>query len=215
MCWSATADLVAGMGVATVGVVCVARVHSSRDLPLAALPLLLGAHQIVESAVWAGGGGGGWATVLWAVIALPVLAVWVPVAVLCAAPPHARPRLFLLLAVAAVTAVVLAYGLAAGPVTAEIRGRTVGYALGVSHPLLLTAGYVVATVGSFLLSGDGRLVLLGWVMAVGAALCWAAWRLEFVSTWCAFAAVCSVLLLGWVHTRRASSTAPPGPATGH
>lgn len=58
MCWSATADLVAGAGVAAVGVACVARVRSARDLPLAALPLLLGAHQLVESAVWDADGGG-------------------------------------------------------------------------------------------------------------------------------------------------------------
>ena len=40
MCWSATADLVAGAGVAAAGVACVAQVRDRRDLPLAALPLL-------------------------------------------------------------------------------------------------------------------------------------------------------------------------------
>ena len=84
MCWSATADLVAGAGIACVGVACVARVHRRGDLPLAALPLLLGVHQLVEARVWQVGGGTGPATVAWAVIALPLLAVWVPVAVLCA-----------------------------------------------------------------------------------------------------------------------------------
>lgn len=54
MCWSATADLVAGTAV---GAVCVARVRRPRDLPLAALPLLLGVHQLVEAAVWHAGGG--------------------------------------------------------------------------------------------------------------------------------------------------------------
>ncbi|WP_319227981.1 DUF6629 family protein, partial [Streptomyces scabiei] len=55
MRWSATADLVAGTGVAAVGAACVALVRDVRDLPLAALPLLLGAHQIVEAAVWSSG----------------------------------------------------------------------------------------------------------------------------------------------------------------
>lgn len=49
MCWSATADLVAGTGIAAIGVACVARVRRVRDLPLAALPLLLGAHRIAKS----------------------------------------------------------------------------------------------------------------------------------------------------------------------
>ncbi|WP_324617216.1 DUF6629 family protein [Streptomyces sp. NRRL F-2580] len=49
MCWSATADLVAGTVVAAVGVVCVAHVRRVRDLPIAAPPLLLGAHQLVAA----------------------------------------------------------------------------------------------------------------------------------------------------------------------
>ncbi|MEU9476060.1 DUF6629 family protein [Streptomyces sp. NPDC048191] len=211
MCWSATADLAAGSGVAAVGVACVALVRTVRELPLAALPLLLGAHQIVESVVWDSGGGSGPATVAWAVIALPLLALWVPVGVLCVAPPHARSRLVVPLAAGAVTAAVLAHGLATEPVTAEIRGRTVGYLLHVSPAPLLVLGYLLATVGSLLLSGDRRLLGLGVLAAVGASVCWALWRLEFVSTWCAFAALCSVVLLGWVRARRTSAERRPGP----
>ncbi|MFD3502288.1 DUF6629 family protein [Streptomyces sp. NPDC058676] len=211
MCWSATADLVAGVGVAAVGVACVARVRSGRDLPLAALPLLLGAHQIVEAVVWASDGGSGPATVIWAVIALPLLAVWVPAGVWCAAPPHARPRLLVLLAAGVASAAMLAYGLAAAPVTAEIRDRTIGYAVDLSHPRLLVVGYLLATVGSLLLSGDRRLLVMGILVAVGALACWALWRLEFVSTWCAFAAVCSVVLFGWVRARPPSSKRAPRP----
>jgi hypothetical protein len=56
-------------------------------------------------------------------------------------------------------------------------------------------------VGSLLVSGDRVLRLLGVVVAVGAALCAALWRLEFISTWCAFAAVVSVMMLWWVRDR--------------
>ncbi|MFH9864018.1 DUF6629 family protein [Streptomyces sp. NPDC017202] len=203
MCGSATADLLAGAGITAVGVACAARVRRVRDLPLAALPLLLGAHQIVEAMVWSAGGGGGPATVAWAVIALPLLAVWVPAGVWCAAPARARRGLGCLLAVGVVTAAGLTYGLAAGPVTAEIRGHTIGYATDLPRPTLLVVGYLLATVGSLLLSGDRRLLVLGIFVAAGALICWTLWRLEFVSTWCAFAAVCSVLLLGWVRDRPA------------
>ncbi|AZP23677.1 DUF6629 family protein [Streptomyces aquilus] len=201
MCWSATADLVAGTAVAGVGVACVARVRDPRDLPLAGLPLLLGAHQIVEALVWNAGGGSGAATVVWAVIALPVLAAGVPLAVWCAARPRARRRLALPLVIGAATAAALAHALVSGRVTAEIRGHTMGYSIGLSHTPLLIAGYLLATVGSLLLSGDRRLCVLGVLVAVGAAVCSALWRLEFVSTWCALAALCSVVLLGWVRAR--------------
>ncbi|MFF1685749.1 MULTISPECIES: DUF6629 family protein [unclassified Streptomyces] len=224
MCWSATADLVAGTAIAAVGVGCVARAvraRRPRDLPLAALPLLLGAHQIVESVLWRSGGGSGPATVAWAVIALPVLALWVPAGVICAAPRRARGRLLIPLAAGAVTAAGLAYAPATRTVTAEIRGHTVGYALGLPHAGLLVAGYLLATVGSLLLSADRGLVLLGVLVAAGAAVCVALWRWEFVSTWCAFAAVCSVVLLRWtgrradqpVRRRPPRGRQPSGPGT--
>ncbi|MFI1000452.1 DUF6629 family protein [Streptomyces galbus] len=205
MCWSATADLVAGTAVAAVGAACVVRTRRARDLPLAALPLLLGAHQLVEARVWHTGGGTGPATLAWAVIALPLLAVWVPVAVWCAVPDQVRRRLLLPLASGAVTTAFLAHALATRTVRAEIRGHTVGYVLGLPHPQLLVAGYLVATIGAFLLSGDRVLVLLGLLAAVGALVCGALWRLEFVSTWCALAAVCSVVV--WARVGRRSPAA--------
>ncbi|MEU6123807.1 DUF6629 family protein [Streptomyces sp. NPDC047123] len=207
MCWSATADLIAGAGIAAVGAASVAlAARRPRDLPLAALPLLLGAHQIVEAAVWHQDGGTGPATVAWAVIALPLLALWVPAAVLCAAPPAARRRLLVPLAVGFATAAVLAYALATRTVTAEIRGHTVGYSVGLPQAELVVAGYLFATIGSLLLSGDRGLVLFGVLVAVGAAVSFALWRQEYISTWCAAAAICSVVLLLWVARRR-----PPVP----
>ncbi|WP_420031687.1 DUF6629 family protein [Streptomyces sp. cg28] len=211
MCWSATADLVAGSAIGAVGVACVARAARTRPraVPLAALPLLLGAHQIIEALIWNDGGGTGPATVAWAVIALPLLPLWVPVGVVWAAPHHARRRLALPLASGVVTSAVLAYVLATSTVTAEVRGHTMGYAIGLPHAPWLLAGYLLATIGSLLLSGEAGLVLLGVLAGVGAGVCAALWRWEFISTWCAFAAVCSVVLYGWLRgggarTRRAA-----------
>ncbi|MBO4254460.1 DUF6629 family protein [Streptomyces griseorubiginosus] len=201
MCWSATADLVAGAGIAGVGAVCVARVRRLRELPLAALPLLLGGHQLVEAWVWHAGGGTGPATVAWAVIAFPLLAVWVPFAVLCAGPRQARARLAVPVASGVATAAALSYAIATRPVRAEIRGHTVGYVLGLTHGGVLVAGYLLATVGALLLATDRWVRGLGLLAGVGALVCWALWRLEFVSTWCAFAALCSVVVYGWVVRR--------------
>ncbi|MGW7302452.1 DUF6629 family protein [Streptomyces sp. NPDC054829] len=207
MCWSAEADLVAGEGIAAVGVACVVRVRRARDLPMAALPLLLGAHQLIEAAVWAGDGGTGPATLAWAVIALPLLPLWLPVSVLLAAPPRARPRLLIPLTAGVVTAAVLSYVLATREVRAEIRGHTVGYAVDLPDAELLIAAYLLATIGSLLLSGDRGLIGLGALVAVGAVVCAALWRMEFVSTWCAVAAVCSVVLWRWAGGRDAGTGA--------
>ncbi|MEU0523341.1 DUF6629 family protein [Streptomyces niveus] len=208
MCWSATADLTAGICVGAIGVACVARVRRVRDLPLAALPLLLGAHQIVESVVWDAGGGAGPATTAWAVIALPLLALWVPLAVLAASPPGTRRRLAVPIASGVVTAAALSYYLATRTVTADVRGHTIGYSVHLPQPEIVVAGYLLATVGALLLAGDRTVRLLGVLVAAGAVLCALIWRLEFVSTWCAFAAIASVMMLAWVRGR----TDTPGPA---
>ncbi|MFE9407120.1 DUF6629 family protein [Streptomyces sp. NPDC006530] len=211
MCWSATADLIAGGGIAAVGVASVASAaRRPLDLPLAALPLLLGAHQIVEAVVWHAQGGTGPATLAWAVIALPLLALWVPAAVLCAAPPGARSRLLIPLAVGTATCAALAQALATRSVTAEIRGHTVGYSLGLPWAALIVLGYLLATIGSLLLSGDRGLFLFGVLMGVGAAVSFALWRREYISTWCAFAALCSVVLWVWVRRRRPRTPRPSG-----
>ncbi|MFE1907734.1 DUF6629 family protein [Streptomyces gardneri] len=201
MCWSATADLWAGLGIGAVGLVSIASVRRAGDVPLAALPLLLGAHQVVEAAVWRSGGGAGPATLAWAVIALPLLPVWVPVGVLTAARPADRRRLLVPLAAGLATAAVLAYRLATRPVTAEVRGHTLGYVVDLPHAALLLAGYLLATVGALLLARDRILRLLGLLAGAGAVVCALLWRTEFVSTWCALAAVASLVLLAWVRSR--------------
>ncbi|MFE2379721.1 DUF6629 family protein [Streptomyces sp. NPDC059398] len=198
MCWSATADLAAGSAVAAVGVACLARTRRTRDLPLAALPLLLGIHQVIEAVVWHAGGGAGPATTAWAVVALPVLALWVPCGVLLAAPRPVPSRLLLPVAAGTATASVLALRIAARPVTAEVRGHTVGYVIDLPLPALVVAGYLLATVGSLVITTDPLLRLFGAVVGAGALICFLLWRLEYVSTWCAFAAVSAVLMLGWV-----------------
>ncbi|CAM5348062.1 hypothetical protein GCM10010343_14940 [Streptomyces avidinii] len=131
-------------------------------------------------------------------IALPLLALWVPAGFLLAAAPEARRRLWGPLAAGPATAAVLTYCLATRPVTAEIRGHTIGYGVNVPWMPLVLTGYLFATLGSLLLGGDRRLRTFGLVPAAGALACSALWRLEFASTWCAFAAVASLLVLGWV-----------------
>ncbi|MFI8339531.1 DUF6629 family protein [Streptomyces sp. NPDC085639] len=98
------------------------------------------------------------------------------------------------------------YCLATRTVTAEIRGHTIGHGVNVPWMPLVLADYLFATPGSLLLGGDRRPRILGVVLAVGALACSALWRLESASTRCAFAAVASLLVLGWV--RRPPTASP-------
>ncbi|MER7754956.1 DUF6629 family protein [Kitasatospora sp. NPDC097643] len=225
MCWSAQADAVAGGVVAAVGVLCLVRAHRvgrPRRLVLAGLPLVLGLHQLVEALVWLGTDGAlpaalaDAARTTWAVIALPLLPVLVPTGVWCAAGepdgptgPARRRLLAALILLGATVAIPLGTAVATHPVTAAEHGHTLGYGIGIPHPGLLLSGYLLATIGSLLVSGDRLLRRLGLLTGIGAALCALLWRFAFVSTWCAVAALVSVLLLHWAAQ---PPSGPPVPA---
>jgi hypothetical protein len=221
MCWSSTADLVAGSAVAVVGVAALASVRRPRDVLLAALPLVLGLHQLIEAVVWRGedgGVGGGTAAVArtaWAVIAYPLLPVLVPVGVLLAvgavAAPARRRLLLVLVALGLAVSTVLAVDVLSGGVTAQVDGHTLRYGVGVAHPVLIGLGYLLATVGALLASGQRDIHLVGLACGAGAVVCLLLWQDAFVSTWCALAAVASLLVLRWVHRARIAdrSSWPP------
>jgi hypothetical protein len=207
VCWSAGADLVAGTVITGVGVRCLARVRRVRDVPLAALPLVLGVHQLVEAAVWAHPGQAQWARTAWAVIALPLLPALIPAGVWCSAGPpalgSAAQRWRAVLALAGVTvSALLAVLVATHPVTAEVHGHTLRYGVGAPPAIaVLIAGYLLVTVGALLCAGDRTLRLLGVLTGLGAVLCFALYRLAFVSTWCALSAAASLVLLRWTGRR--------------
>lgn len=224
MCWSATADAIGGTAISAVGIATLVSVRRPRDVVLASVPLILGFHQLVEAVVWRGEEGKATeeaaelARGIWAFIAFPLLPFLVPLGVLLAVWPVAsRNRRMLLGALFAIGVVVAAYlaeALATGPVNATVRGHTVQYAIGIDHAHIVIAGYLVASLGSLLASGERVLVWFGAVGAVGAAICAWIWTREFASTWCALAAVTSVMLLAWVrgHGRGDGTDHPAAPA---
>ena len=54
MCFSAEADVVAGLVVTSIGVDALRQVRRPAERLLRALPVLLGAHLLVEAVVWQG-----------------------------------------------------------------------------------------------------------------------------------------------------------------
>jgi hypothetical protein len=206
MCWSPTADAVAGGVIGSIGVVTLVGARRGRDRVLGALPLVLGAHQLVESLVWletqgrVSAGVGRAAVTAWAVIAFVVLPTFVPLGVLVSAWPRGvgRWRLSGLLVLGMAVSATLGADVAGQQVTARADGHVLDYGIGISGSWLVIGGYLLATLGAPLLSPDRFVRWFGIAAFIGSAACAAAWRLEFASTWCAYAAVLSVMLLVWV-----------------
>ena len=211
VCFSAEADLAAGVIIGVIAIDGVRHVRHPAERALAAIPVVLGAHQIVEAFVWWGLHGqvpnAAWRPALWLylIVAFVVLPVLVPTAVGALEPVASRRRVQVFTAIGVGVAAVLMYAIVRGPIHAAIEARHIAYSVGLWHGGLVVMLYVVATCGSMLASRHSHVRWFGVVNLVAVGLL--AWlnRSGFISLWCFWAAITSVAIA--VHLRHASQ--PP------
>lgn len=197
MCFSPQADLVGGLAISAIGVDVVRHVHKRRDhMALAALPLILGAHQLDEAFVWWGQQGhvpssvGRVALWIYLLIAFVLLPIFVPTAV-CALEPSKRRRLLM------VPFIVIGVGVAArlfaamvlGPVTVTMHPYHLAYSIKLTHGFLVITLYVIACCGTLLVSGYRHVVFFGLFNLVAVAVIARLTVDGFASVWCGWAAV--------------------------
>ena len=183
--------------ISTIGV---AAIHNAQKrhghVALAALPLLLGAHQIIEAFVWFGLQGHVPHEVervaLWAylLIAFVVLPIFVPLAVVINEP--SRRRQFIMAPLVALGLAVSSVLFAAtlhGPINVTLRSYHLAYSIDLSHGALIVALYVAAICGTLLLSTRRRVVTFGVINLVAVGVI--AWLTidGFASVWCGWATI--------------------------
>jgi len=196
MCFSAQADLVAGVVIGAVGVDALRHVRHSAELPLAALPVVLASHQLIEVIVWwrPDVPDSLWRTAVWLylVIAFGVVPVLVPVAVGALEPVADRRRVAAFTLVAIAVAALLLWAVVRGPIVATVDAHQINYRVDLWHGGVLVALYLLATTGSLLLSSRRYVRVFG-AANLGAAVV-LAWLNQngFISLWCVWAAVTSV-----------------------
>jgi len=216
MCFAPEADAVVGGIIIAIGVDALRHVRSPKQIPLAALPLLFGLHQVTEAFVWWGLQGhisesvervAVWIWLLFAFVTLPIL---LPIAVdLVEESPIRRRVINAFAGIGLAVAVALAIAIFRGPVDAEIHGRCISYevdALGNGREW--TVLYVIAVCGALLASSHRALAGLGVVnLVVTPLLMWLTIS-GFVSLWCFWAAIASVVIA--FHLRRVARTRDAG-----
>lgn len=212
MCFSAEADTVAGLVVTAIGLDAVRQVRRPQDRLLGAVPILLGAHLLVEAVVWRSLRGDGapstgrWAMWAYLAFALLVLPVLVPLAVRAVEPDAGRRRAMGRLAVVG-AGLALSYlvVLAHGPVGVSIDGHHLAYDLGTHYGGLLAGVYAVVVCAPPMLSSERRIALFGLAnLAAVVVLTWLQ-SSALTSLWCAWAAVSSVAIAA--HLRQARRSA--------
>lgn len=208
MCFSATASFTAGALLLGVGAITVPMARERHELPFAAIPLLFGIQQVIEGFVWLSfGWGRGEVTnalaqaysffshVLWP--AYVPAAAW-----LMERQAGRRQLLAAMSALSLAVALYLLYMMFADPITAAPVGGHVEYGARHLYAPVVMLAYLAATTISLMLSSRAGVRVFGFAACAAFVLAYAFYARWFISVWCFFAAVLSVMVT--LHLRSAS-----------
>ncbi len=200
MCFSATASFFAAGLTAAVGVYTVSRADGARELPLASMPLLFAAQQLVEGGLWLTlpvvpeGAVSSWLSHAFLAIALIVWPVFASFAPLCVETDILRKRAMgLYLVIGASVAVYFLWVQLSHSHQAAIAGGHIRYDVG-DTPLLVEGAYLVATTLGLLISSRRAVALFGVIVLTGSIISYGYYTEMFISVWCFFAAAASVVI---------------------
>lgn len=197
MCFSPQADVAGGIVVTAIGIDACRHLGGRDDrLLLAALPLLLGAHQLDEAFVWWGIEGrvphtvGRIALWLYLLIAFVILPIFVPVAVLVLEPrPRRRRWMGAFVALGAGVSAALLFAMVRTPIAVSEESYHLAYSVHLRHGGLIVMVYAAAVCGVLLMSSYRHIEIFGvGHLVVVAALA----RLTLAglpSLWCGYAAL--------------------------
>jgi hypothetical protein len=209
MCFSATVSFTAAAVIGGIGALTLRQAVSHGDhaiLPIAAFPALFAAQQAIEGLLWldlarpvAGAcrpflvhGFLGYAEILWPVFA--------PLAALLIEPVRWRRQAILVcLGIGAMLSAYLLFKMIANPYSASAAVGHIVYSNGAAYPRGIEFVYVLATTISLLMSSHHLIRLLAAVILGGFAGAYLSFHHSYVSVWCFFAALASVLVYLFVY----------------
>lgn len=200
MCFSATASFSASALLLGIGALTLKSTRRPREWPFAAIPLLFAVQQLSEGVIW-----------LTFQIEAPLLnaattrvysffshVLWpayIPVAVLMLEPPGRRRRGLIAIAVAgAAVAAYLLYVLMAFPVVARPTGQHIEYDSPHFFAAEVMTAYLISTTVSPLLSSHRWVKAFGIAALLSFGAAYAFYAMWFISVWCFFAALLSVVI---------------------
>ena len=214
MCFSATASFTAGVALLGIGAVAAVRARRPAELPFALIPGFFGLQQLIEGALWLTFPDraphlNSMLTHLYSFFSHVFWPAYVPVAVLLLEPQAWRRRLLGAIALGgAAVSLYLLYFLLMDPVFSEVVGRHISYVSPHFYVGAVMTLYVLATCVSSLVSSCGTIRWFGAATFVALLAAYAFYAYWFISVWCFFAAVLSVIVL--VHVFRREPGRLPG-----
>ena len=212
MCFAPEMDLIAGVVVTGIGVDALRRVPRRELVPLAALPVVFGTHQLIETLVWLHLRGqvpdcvGQPATWIYLLIAIVIVPVIVPFAFKQMGANRSTAASNAFLAAGCISAGLLFYALMDGNNSARIDGHHIAYSVGTPFLTFTLGLYVFAVCAPGVFSSWPRLRLFGYTNLAVVTSLMLLMQNAVISLWCFWAAISSVLIN--LHVRRENSSPP-------
>ena len=200
MCFSVTASFATGVALTGIGVATLGQTKTKREIPLALIPLLFGVQQLIEGFVWLSFARGTQtlntiATCSYTFFSHIFWPMFIPFAVALAEEDPGRKKIlrgFQVIGMA--IGLYTLYAFFQSPVTSSIINHSIVYEVDLFHKAILTGFYVTITCGSFFVASDRLLNVLGALFLAGFLIAYYFYTLAFVSVWCFFAAVLSIVI---------------------
>lgn len=214
MCFSATASFTAGAALLGIGAVTISRARGRAELPFALIPALFGVQQLIEGYLWLtfpdkAPHANSVLTYAYSFFSHVLWPVYVPIAVLLLEPEAWRRKLLAGIALAgAAVGLYLLYFLVTEPITSEVVGRHISYVSPHFYVVPVMTLYVLSTCVSSLVSSCNTIRWFGVATFVALLAAYAFYAFWFISVWCFFAAVLSMIVL--VHFLGREPKARPG-----
>jgi hypothetical protein len=201
MCFSATASFSAAGILALAGAATLAKARDRKEWPLASVPLVFALQQGIEGLLWqtvpAGHQAGRGLATGFAILALIVWPLFIPLVVGLA--EKARKRRRLILALMGPGLGVAAYSIRdirVHPYMAWPAPHSLVYINDSPFPWPLMLAYLAAVCAPPLLSSSPTIRWFGIVVTLGLAVTLGFFFVSLVSVWCFFAAIASAILVG-------------------
>jgi hypothetical protein len=209
MCFSAQASFVAGTMLLIVGAATVRRARVRSEVPYAWIPILFGIQQLLEGALWLTFPDRApllntvlthaysfFSHVLWP--------IYVPLAGLALETVPWRRQALIGIALGGIAVgLYLLATLFTLPIVATVTGRHIAYESPHFYALAAMSLYLLGTCASLMFSSHSRVVAFGVAAFVSAVAAYAFYSTWFISVWCFFAGVLSVIVLLYFDPRRA------------
>lgn len=201
MCFSASASFAAGTGLLAVGIFTVRRARRRSELPYAAIPLLFALQQLIEGALWLSFRSNvplpnPSLTFAYSFFSHVLWPAYVPFAILLLDPVRWRRRVLLaFLAAGAAVGLYLLVNMIRFPIVSREWGGHIEYVSPHFYALVVMGGYLAGTCIGALFSSHGTVRAFGLAALLSFLGAYAVYAKWFISVWCFFAAVLSVIVL--------------------